>query len=358
MAKDFNQLLAKIRTLTMGVTDDSRKIKKGMVFVAISGLRSDGHRFISKARQTGVRFIVGEKGKVDYKVKNSREALSQLAAAWYGNPAQKMKVIGVTGTDGKTTTSTLIYWILKTAGKKVGLISTVSAKIDNKDYDTGFHVTNPEPIELQKFLGLMAKKGCKYVVLEVTSHGLDQHRVYGIDFDIGVLTNITHEHLNYHKTMANYVKAKAKLFNSSKVAILNKNYLTVGEYIKTDVKRIYYDNKTLCKNLQEVVLNKFLEPYNVLNATAAYLAIKRLKIKDEDFVRGIHTFPGVEGRMQEISNKRGIRVIIDFAHTPNALRNVLMALRGQVSADRRLIVVFGCAGERDIQKRPMMAEVS
>lgn len=352
------QILNKKDVLVKRINPDTRTLKKGDLFIAIKGLNADGHNFISLARKNGAAAVIGERGPVDIRVSDSRKALSLLTSSFYNNPSKKLKIIGVTGTDGKTTTSNLIYWILKSANKKVGIVSTVGAKIGNKSYDTGFHVTNPEPGDLQKFLALMVKKGCEYAVLEVTSHGLDQDRVYGINFDVSVLTNITHEHLDYHKTMANYTKTKAKLFNNSKVAILNKKYSQIDKYINSTTKKIYYDKNSLPKQLLKVAATRFPEPYNILSATSAYLATKYLGVGNKDFIKAMRTFPGIEGRMQEISNTRSLRIIVDFAHTPNALKNVLSVLRRQKKVGAKIICVFGCAGERDKQKRPMMGRIS
>ena len=349
-----------------GVTDDSRKVRKGYLFIAVAGLTSDGHDYIAQAIKNGAVAVVGERipkkadvSKITFvKIRDSRLALGQIASAWYLHPSKKLKIIGVTGTDGKTTTSTLIYWILKTAGKRVGLISTVSARIGDKDYDTGFHVTNPEPLTLHKFLSEMVDRGCEYVVLEVTSHGLDQGRVSGINFDIGVLTNITHEHIDYHKTFANYVKVKAKLFNNSKISVLNYEYShLVAKHIKAKVKKLIYDDKYLKGEVKRAVSQKFPEVYNRLNSAAAVCAVREIGISDKDIVRSIRTFPGIPGRMEEIKNSRGFPTIVDFAHTPNALSEVLTSLN-KSKGKGRLIAVFGSAGERDIKKRSMMPKVS
>lgn len=352
--------------MQLTITDDSRKVVKGGTFVAIKGVHSDGNNFIPQAIKNGAAVIVSEEpsnkvlsGNVKYlKVKNARQTFADLVAKEFGNPSKKLKIIGVTGTDGKTTTANIIYWILKTAGKKVGLISTVSAKIGNKEYNTGFHVTNPEPLVLHRFLRKMVDCGCEYAVLEVTSHGLDQERVFGINFEISVLTNITHEHIDYHKTFEAYMKAKAKLFNNSKVAILNKDdksYKNFLSFIKTSNK-ILYGKDTLGDNLKREVENRFEEEYNFYNATAAISVAKLLKISEAKILEGIGSFPGVEGRMQEIKNKTGIKIYIDFAHTPNSLLNVLKSLRTKKNG--KLIVVYGCAGERDIKKRKIMPKIS
>lgn len=277
----------------------------------------------------------------------------------FGYPSKKIEIIGVTGTDGKTTTSNIIYHILQTSGFKTGLVSTVNAKIGKNEYDTGFHVTNPGPFQLQKLLSLMVKNKLEYAVLEVTSHGLDQNRNFGIDFEIGVLTNITHEHLDYHKTFDNYVSAKAKLFQKSKVCIINEKYYKYfKKYINDGQKVILYNSKTLKQNILKTIKNKFKEEYNLQNATAAVLTAKELGVSEKNIIKAIKSFSGVEGRMQEIKNKLGIKIIVDFAHTPNALENVLLTLKKQKGTKNKLISVFGCAGERDIQKRPMMADIS
>lgn len=293
-------------------------------------------------------------------IKKSFNLIKAIAAyTLYQYPSKSLKVIGVTGTDGKTTTSNIIYHILQSSGIKTGLVSTVNAKIGKNEYDTGFHVTNPGPFQLQKLLRKMVDKGLEYAVLEVTSHGLDQSRNFGVKFDIGVLTNITHEHLDYHKTFENYVKAKAKLFQNSKINIINTDYFKFfKKYINKNNKVVLYDQNSLNPRLLKAVNTKFKENYNVLNATAAILVTKEIGISDSKIIAAIKTFKGVEGRMQEIKNKLGIKIIVDFAHTPNALENLLQTLKKQKTKNAKLIAVFGCAGERDIQKRPMMAEIS
>ncbi len=294
------------------------------------------------------------------KYKNLRHFLDSF---WWvvknGYPARKLIVIGVTGTDGKTTTSHLIYEILKAGGRRVALISTVGAFIDSKEIDTGFHVTTPDAKFLQPLIVKMVKRGVKYLVLETTSHGLDQHRTLGCNYSIGVLTNITHEHLDYHKTFSNYAKAKAKLFNWSKTLIINRKYHRfIKSFIKNRKEIFLYDENTLKGELKKIVSSKFNEPYNLLNSTAAILVAKKLEIEDKDIVKAIKNFKGVEGRMQEIKNNKRIRIIVDFAHTPNALKEVLTTLQKQKNKNSKLISVFGCAGERDIEKRPMMGKIS
>lgn len=287
---------------------------------------------------------------------------AEAAMTYYGFPHKELKIIGVTGTDGKTTTSNLIYSILNVGGKRTGLISTVGARIGDNTYDTGLHTTSPEPFLLHRFLRLMVKKGCKYAILEVTSHGLDQCRFFGINFEISVLTNITHEHLDYHKSFENYVKVKAKLFNLSKKAILNRDdssYEKIKKYIKKDIKIVPYSVFSITPKVLRTIKERFKgEFYNYSNATAAYAVVRELNIDNNTIVSAIKSFPGVPGRMEEIKNGRGFRVIVDFAHTPNALEQVLKVLRKQVHKRGKLIAVFGCAGGRDTEKRPLMGEIS
>lgn len=350
------------------ITDDSRKVEECSLFVAIKGFHIDAHDFIPQAISSGAAAIIGERPpqrswlrKITYiKTPSSREALSLIASAWYSHPAKKLKMIGVTGTDGKTTTANLIYWILHKSGKKAGLVSTLGAKIVRKQYDTGFHVTSPEPLALQKFLALMVKKGCEYAVLEVTSHGLDQKRFAEIDFDIGVLTNITHEHLDYHKTYTNYVMAKARLFKKAKTAILNeqdKSFSLIKKHLPKDRKVIGYSPKNLRGQFLAAIKTRFSnQNYNFSNACAALAVCRLLGLKEKLIVEAAKSFPKLPGRMEEIKNKKGIRIIVDFAHTPSALENVLKVLKEKT--DGRLIAVFGCAGERDVAKRPMMGKIS
>ncbi len=284
-----------------------------------------------------------------------------MAVLYYKFPARKLIVIGVTGTDGKTTTSTLIYHILKSSGEKTALVSTIAAYVGNRKIDTGLHVTSPGPWFLQKFMKDIANRNYKYLVLEATSHGLHQHRLLGTNISIAVLTNITHEHTDYHGSYFNYLKTKAKLFRKTRMAILNREDASFGKIkrtLKSGSVSIPYDRKTLKGQVKKIVKKKFPESHNRLNATAAILVARQLDIKDITIVKAIRIFSGVPGRLEEIKNKKGIKILIDFAHTPNALKNILQTLRKTKKRNKKLIAVFGCAGERDIVKRPMMGEIS
>jgi UDP-N-acetylmuramoyl-L-alanyl-D-glutamate--2,6-diaminopimelate ligase len=278
----------------------------------------------------------------------------------YKSPAHDLIIIGVTGTDGKTTTSSLIYHILRNAGYKTALISTVAAYIEDKKYDTGFHVSTPDSSTLQSYIAKAKKSGVTHIVLEVTSHALDQHRIYGIPFAIGVLTNITHEHLDYHKTMANYMKAKAKLLERAGVAVINRDddsYKFMLSRLK-DKKIVSYGLHTSAdSNLSNHSFKTQLPgKFNQQNILAALTVADILEIDPRKAISAVSTFKLPEGRIDVVYDK-DFKIIIDFAHTPNALKNILETLKDQVSSGK-IIHVFGSAGQRDVSKRPLMGEIS
>lgn len=275
-----------------------------------------------------------------------------LANYRFGFPGKKLKVIGVTGTDGKTTTVNMIYQILKAAEKKVSMISTINAP--------GFHVTSPDPFTVQKFTKQALESGDEYLILEVTSHGLDQYRFWGIKFEVGVITNVTHEHLDYHKTFEKYLHTKFKLLKNVRFAVINSN-------LKTNVPRSW--DKCLYRKLvtfgfgkgdfnQRDIKLKLHVPgdYNVENALAAYAVASVLGIEKIIAKKALENFEGIAGRMEEVKNNRGIEVFVDFAHTPNALDQALKTLREQTKG--RLISLIGAEGQRDIEKRPLLGEVA
>lgn len=280
----------------------------------------------------------------------------------YGFPARKLTVIGITGTDGKTTTTSLVYHILKTAGKDVSLISTVAAHIGGKTYDTGFHVTNPASLPLQRFLRkavVSGKKGQEnYLVLEVTSHGIDQNRVWGIPFAVAGITNVTHEHLDYHKTYEKYVATKTKLLRWAKIAVVNKDdgsYPLVKRYLRGKNAITY--GKTNADVTPKTLSFRSTLPgeYNVYNCLLAIAICKQLGIPDTAIQKGIASFTPPLGRT-DIVYKKDFTVMIDFAHTPNAFSQLLSAIRPTVTG--RIIHVFGSAGLRDRTKRPLMGQAA
>lgn len=368
-----------------GIFDDSRKAFRGGVFVAIKGEHVDANDFIGEVIQKGAVAIVSEREprgewllKASYvRVKDAREALGVIAGNWYGNPSKKLKVIGVTGSDGKTTTSHLIYEILKESGKKVGLISSIAARIGNISLDTGFHVTNPEPLDLQNYLSQMVENGTRYVVLETTSHGIAQKRIAGIDYDIAVMTNITHEHLDYHKTFEAYRDTKLLLFLNAKATVLNKDDESYS-YFKRKIKGkiitysisghadVYASSISIKGELMDFdihdarcqyrVVTKLIGDYNAQNILAAVCVAKLLRVSRKHVQNALAKADRPKGRLEKVPNRKGIDIYIDFAHTPNSLMRVLNLLKKRTRG--KLIAVFGCAGERDHKKRPMMAKIA
>ncbi len=279
-----------------------------------------------------------------------------LANFLYGQPTSKLRVIGVTGTDGKTTTTNMVYEVLRGVGKKVSMISTVKAVIGGKTYETGFHVTSPDPFMVQKFAKIAKNNKDEYLVLEVTSHALDQFRFWGIKFDIAVITNITHEHLDYHKTFEDYQKTKFKILKNSQYVIANEN-------LRKDIKghmngQLFTFGASSGDFVQKDINLKLKIPgeYNKENALAALGVAFVLNIERRSAQRILENFSGVEGRMQKVENSRGIEIYIDFAHTPNGLENALKTLRGL--GQNKLIAVFGAEGYRDEGKRALMGEVA
>jgi UDP-N-acetylmuramoyl-L-alanyl-D-glutamate--2,6-diaminopimelate ligase len=381
-------------TLITGIAMDSRLVKPGDLFVAMKGGLADGHDFILDAIQLGAVAVVGDKDlsivSVPYlRVENSRQALTWLAAAFYGNPGRKLTVIGVTGTDGKTTTCNLLYQILITAGFKAGLISTVNAIIGDEVLDTGFHVTTPDAPDVQRYLARMVNANLTHVVLETTSHGLAQYRVDACEFDIGVITNITHEHLDQHGSYENYRAAKARLFQfleitlsksqgNPRLSVLNRDdssyeYLARiapgpqvcygfdaaanirADTIKYSPQSILFD--AVGQDFHVPVTSQLVGKYNVSNCLAALTAsVRGLGIAPEIASRGIAALTGIPGRMERIDLGQSFSAIVDFAHTPNALRVAIETVRGMT--DKDVIVILGSAGLRDQAKRSLMAEVA
>jgi len=294
-------------------------------------------------------------------LKNLKHLIGAIVATLvYRYPAKNLKIIGVTGTDGKTTTVHLIYSILKLAGERTAFVSSIEARIRDKEIDTGFHVTTPNPWLLQRLLRQMVDEEVEYLVLEATSHGLDQHRLFGCNFQVGVITNITHEHLDYHKTFKKYLAAKAKLFHGVKIAVLNRDERHFN-YLKRAGGRTrivsYGINKEADYTLKKFKFKtKLSGKYNLYNCLAAIATAKALGIKDEIIRKAVADFSGLPGRLEKIDKGQDFSVFVDFAHTPNGLENVLQALRKEKKG--RLIVVFGCAGERDKTKRPIMGEIA
>jgi UDP-N-acetylmuramoyl-L-alanyl-D-glutamate--2,6-diaminopimelate ligase len=382
-----------------GIVQDSRRVEPGSLFVAISGENFDGYRFIPDAVRRGAQAVVGSQPAgelpVPYiRVPDSRLALAYLAAAFYGFPARRLTVIGVTGTDGKTTTSNLIHHMLGIAGVRAGMISTVNALIGEQVLDTGFHVTTPDAPDVQRYLSEMVDAGLTHVILEATSHGLAQKRVAVCEFDIGVVTNITHEHLDYHGSYLAYREAKGRLFTSlaestpkpfapPRAAVLNRDddsfdylstitrveQLSYGLNPEADVRAIQIASRpeglfftVQGRNLdgdefKVKVRSNLVGAYNVANCLAALaVGCGVLGLEAETAARGIATLPGIPGRMERFDLGQDFIALVDFAHTPNALRRALES--AQELTEGRVITVFGSAGLRDREKRRLMAQTS
>lgn len=274
-----------------------------------------------------------------------------LANIFYGFPARGLCVIGVTGTDGKTTTVNMIYQVLKAADKKVSMVSTINAVVGGKAYDTGFHVTSPDPFAMQRFAKKANEHGDEYMVLEVTSHALDQYRFWGIKFDIGVITNITHEHLDYHKSWSNYFQTKTQLLRNVKYAVVNQNLVQSMDRVVTfGLNKGDFNQKDIKLKL------KVPGDYNIENALASLAVAFVLDIDKKVAQKALEFFKGITGRMEEVKNTKSIKIFIDFAHTPNGLKQALKSLRSRTSG--RLIAIIGTEGYRDVGKRSMMGEIA
>lgn len=383
-----------------GIAADSRRVCPGDLFVAIPGLNVDGHAFIAQAIAEGAVAIVGERapqelpdlpwGAFTYvRVPDARAALGRLCAAWHDFPSRKMTLVGVTGTEGKTTVVNLVYAILRAAGLDAGMVSTVSARIGDEEMDTGLHTTTPDAPDLQTYLARMVASGATHAVLEVTSHGLAQERVAGCDFDVAAITNITHEHLDFHGTLEAYRAAKARLFEGLsrsfrkpgvvKTAVLNRDddsyrylspipadrqitYSVTGEADVTarDVRVTPAATRFTVRTPvgETAIETELLGDYNVSNILAATSVAVALGIPLDAVARGVAAVKGVPGRMERVDEGQDFVAIVDFAHTPNSLQKALETARGLTAPGGRVIVVFGCAGLRDREKRPMMGRIA
>lgn len=362
-----------------GIAYDSRKVKEGYLFVAISGFETDGHKYIDAAQKLGAAAVIGEKEiscKCPYiRVQSSRRALALAAAAFYRHPERRLKIIGITGTNGKTTTTYLIRQILNLKGIRCDLIGTNQIIIADNAQDS-VHTT-PESLEMYEIFSKIVQSGGEYVVMEVSSHSLVLDRVYGINFETAVLTNITQDHLDFHKTMDNYALAKAKLFEMSKSAAINEDsayadlmkksaagkVLTYSIDKKSDIRAenlrmsergVIFDindERGLCE-MRLGIPGRF----SVYNALAAICACKNVGIDDEDIEKGLVLAKPVKGRIEVVHTNTPYTVIIDYAHTPDGLENIISAVRG--FAKKRVITLFGCGGNRDDKKRPKMGKIA
>jgi UDP-N-acetylmuramoyl-L-alanyl-D-glutamate--2,6-diaminopimelate ligase len=345
----------------------SRDIKSGTCFFAISGEKSDGHKFINDAIESGAVCIVCEeipesinKESASFVlVKDTSIAIGYFASSFYGHPSKKMKVIGITGTNGKTTTATMIYRALSGFMRKTGLISTVENIIGNEIIESTH--TTPDAITLQKLLNQMVKSGCEYVVMEVSSHSIVQHRINGINFTGAVFTNLSHDHLDYHHTIDNYAKAKKMFFDNLPIncfAITNVDDV-YGKMMVADCKaHIYTYGFNSNTDFSELVTSKLIGHFNEYNMLAVFCVLKLLGFETNNIKNIIKDLPGPKGRFELVYNQAGIRCIVDYAHTPDGIQNVLESARNLITDNGRIITVFGCGGDRDSSKRPIMGRLA
>ncbi len=362
------------------LTPDSRRVEAGAMFVAVRGTVVDGHSFIPVVSTTGVAAIVCEQlpqllesGITYIKVENSAVALGYLASEWYGNPSRELKLVGVTGTNGKTTTATLIYEMARLMGNKAGLLSTVRNYVDDKPYATT--QTTPDPLTINRLLREMVDAGCGYAAMEVSSHAADQHRIAGLHFAGAVFSNLTRDHLDYHKSVEAYLKAKKSFFDNldaDSFALTNiddKTGLVMTQNTRAAVKtyslrseadftgRIVesrLDGTLLSLNGREVEV-MFTGRFNAYNLTAVYGASVLLGWPVDDILRCMSMLVPVAGRFQTLRSPRGYVAVVDYAHTPDAVVNVLNAIREVVGDKAQVITVVGAGGNRDHGKRPIMA---
>ena len=364
-----------------GVNIDSRKVEAGDMFIAVRGTLADGHQFIPAAEEKGAVAIVCETmpeqlhpEKAYIKIANAQSVTGQLATTFYGNPSEKLKLVGVTGTNGKTTIATLLYELFREMGHKCGLLSTVCNYIDGTPYPSTH--TTPDAVNLNKLLGQMADEGCEYAFMEVSSHALAQERVGGLRFAGGIFTNLTRDHMDFHETMDNYLKCKKSFFDTlprDAFAITNmddKNGPVMVQNTRADIKK--YSTRTLCDykgrivetHLDGMILEfnnrEFATPltgrFNVSNLLAIYGAAVELGKEPDEVLRVLSTLKPVSGRFETLHSPDGAAAIVDYAHTPDAIKNVLGTVNEVLRGRGNIITVVGAGGNRDKGKRPLMAQ--
>mgnify|MGYP001252461151 CR=1 FL=1 len=363
------------------IQSDSRRVTKGSLFVAVRGTAVDGHAYMDSAIEKGAVAIVCEEapsyleGRCSFiVVKDSAEALGLLVSRWYGDPSRKLVLVGVTGTNGKTTIATLLYEMFRKMGHKVGLLSTVCNYIDGEAVPTDH--TTPDPLTLHSLMARMVEAGCEYAFMEVSSHSIDQRRISGLSFDGGIFTNLTRDHLDYHKTVENYLKAKKKFFDDlpknafSLTNLDDKNGLVMTQNTRSKVYTYslrslsdfkgrvlesHFEGMLLDFNNHELAV-QFIGKFNASNLLAVFGAAVLLGKKEEEVLVALSTLHPVAGRFDAVRSPQGITAIVDYAHTPDALINVLNAIHGVLEGKGKVITVVGAGGNRDKGKRPIMAK--
>lgn len=366
-----------------GVVFDSRKVVPGCVFVAVKGTRVDGHKFIPQAIESGAKAIVMEEvpfvvnPDVTYiRTDNSARALGRIASAFYDTPSARLKLIGVTGTNGKTTVATLLYKMFKHLGYKSGLLSTVANYID-EEHVAATHTT-PDPVQLNALLDKMVDQGVEYCFMEVSSHAVHQERIAGLEFKGGIFTNITHDHLDYHTTFDNYLAAKRKFFDAlkpeafaltntddrngrimvqnTKASVHTYSIKSLADY-KAHILESHFHGMLLTIDNHEIWV-QLIGEFNAYNLLAVYGATRLLGIQETDALRVLSVLTTVDGRFQPILSPEGKTAIVDYAHTPDALMNVLSTIKKIKKPVQEVITIVGAGGDRDKKKRPLMASVA
>jgi UDP-N-acetylmuramoyl-L-alanyl-D-glutamate--2,6-diaminopimelate ligase len=372
-----------------GIAYHSKRVEKGFLFVAIQGFEVDGHQFIKEAIQRGAEAILLEEeqeipDRTVILVPNSRQAMAKISANFYGNPSSLIRLIGITGTNGKTTTTYLLESIFKRAGYAAGVIGTINYRFGQKTFSAP--TTTPESLDLQRVLGEMVREGISHVIMEVSSHGLDLDRVLGCQFDGVVFTNFTSDHLDYHKTLQHYFESKRKLFSkfliksrkTRRFAVTNTDDPRGEEMVKgLDLPIIRYGLNSSCDVSADKIISTFeglscristpkgefsvssrlIGRFNLHNILAAVATGIGMDLPLQAIKDGVEGLEGVSGRFEKVENRKNINVVVDYAHTQDALERVLLGVRS-IQGDSKIITVFGCGGDRDRTKRPLMGEVA
>jgi UDP-N-acetylmuramoyl-L-alanyl-D-glutamate--2,6-diaminopimelate ligase len=379
----INRVIGSTSVAINNIEFDSRKIEFNDVFVAIKGVLSDGHNYIEKATDLGALVIICEKipdkiinGITYVEVDNSNIALSVLAANYYGNPSDDIQLIGITGTNGKTTVATLLYKLFKKAGFKVGLLSTVKILIDNKEYKATH--TTPDSLTINRYLKEMVDEGIEFCFMEVSSHGIDQMRTRNLNFKGAVFTNLSHDHLDYHKDFAAYRDVKKMFFDQlpkNAFALTNSDDKN-GKYMlqNTKAKKYTYALKSIADYKSQVLENQFnglllkingqelwvklIGNFNAYNLLAIYAVADLLGLENLEILQLMSELESVDGRFQYVVSKNNITAIVDYAHTPDALKNILETINAIRSKNEDLITIIGCGGDRDVAKRPKMGNIA
>lgn len=379
----INSIQGSTEKMVTAIVFDSRKAQVDSLFVAQKGLVFDGHLFINKAIELGASVIVCEEFPKDLvdgityvKVKDSNSALAIIASNFYDNPSSKLKLIGITGTNGKTTIATLLYNLFQKSGYKVGLLSTVKILVDTKQYDATH--TTPNSVLINQYLNEMVEMGVEYCFMEVSSHGIHQKRTEGLHFSGGVFTNLTHDHLDYHKTFKEYRDVKKMFFDGlpkTAFALVNMDDKNGAVMLQnTQAKKISYALKTMADYKAKILENQFsgllltingnevwtklIGSFNAYNLLAVYGVANLLGLEPTESLTGISELESVSGRFEYTISKGGITAVIDYAHTPDALKNVLETINNIRTRNEQVITVVGCGGDRDKAKRPLMGRIA